>query len=115
MNSKMRIISPLLILSIINNIPPKIRGEDSKSFESFAFYMIYFRILQCQKFGLYLFYNDVNERSNLLSFAPILAKCIRQLDEYFDERRTCFDVSVHQKGANGYPNAKPSTKLNLKS
>jgi len=32
------------------------------------------------------------------SDSPILAECVRQLDEYFSGRRTCFDISVHQKG-----------------
>jgi len=30
--------------------------------------------------------------------SPILAECVRQLDEYFNGRRTIFDVPVRQKG-----------------
>ena len=40
-----------------------------------------------------------DERKNdTCSDSPILLECIRQLDEYFDGRRTSFDLPVEQKG-----------------
>jgi len=40
-----------------------------------------------------------DERKNdACSDSPILLECIRQLDEYFDGRRTSFDLPVEQKG-----------------
>jgi len=39
------------------------------------------------------------ERKNdVCKDSPILAECVRQLDEYFSGQRTCFDIPVKQRG-----------------
>jgi len=40
-----------------------------------------------------------DERKNdVCNDSPILAECVRQLDEYFNGQRICFDIPIHQEG-----------------